>query len=267
MPIIHLIAGLPRAGSTLLCNVLAQNPAFHATATSGILEVLLAVRNDWSKIPSFAASPNPAGKELVMKGILNSYYSATTQPYVFDKSRGWLAHLPLAEMIFGRKAKVLVPVRDIRDVISSFELIARKYAATEALPQEKANPSAWATLEGRVKIWADGGSPVGSAYNRLQDAIQCGYRDRLHFVRFEDLTSKPAATMTGVYDFLGIPWFPHDFDNVQQVTVEDDVDYGFPADSLHKIRPKIEPMPPHWPEVLGKELGDQIKGYNALWSK
>jgi sulfotransferase len=267
MPNIHFIAGLPRAGSTLLCNVLAQNPSFLATATSGILEVLVAVRNDWGKIASFAASPNPAGKELVLKGILNSYYSGATQQHVFDKSRGWLAYLPLAEMIIGRKAKVLVPVRDIRDVISSFELIARKYASTEALPQEKANPAGWGTLEGRVQMWADAGSPVGSAFNRLKDAIQRGYRDRLHFVRFEELTRDPATTMAGIYDFLEIPHYVHDFNNVQQVTVEDDVDYGFPADSLHKIRPTIAPMKPHWPEVLGKALGDQIASYNQLWSK
>lgn len=33
----YFISGLPRSGSTLLANILAQNPRFHATATSGIL--------------------------------------------------------------------------------------------------------------------------------------------------------------------------------------------------------------------------------------
>ena len=33
----HFISGLPRSGSTLLANLLAQNPRFHSTATSGIL--------------------------------------------------------------------------------------------------------------------------------------------------------------------------------------------------------------------------------------
>ena len=36
---VHFVSGLPRAGSTLLMNLLAQNPKVHATATSGLHEI------------------------------------------------------------------------------------------------------------------------------------------------------------------------------------------------------------------------------------
>jgi hypothetical protein len=36
---------LPRAGSTLLQNVMMQNPNIHSTPTSGVIEFLLASRN------------------------------------------------------------------------------------------------------------------------------------------------------------------------------------------------------------------------------
>jgi sulfotransferase len=36
---IHFINGMPRSGSTLLCNILAQNPKFHVTPTSYVAEV------------------------------------------------------------------------------------------------------------------------------------------------------------------------------------------------------------------------------------
>ena len=39
---------LPRAGSTLLQNVLAQNPDFYATPTSGLIEIFLNARNIYS---------------------------------------------------------------------------------------------------------------------------------------------------------------------------------------------------------------------------
>ena len=32
----HVICGLPRSGSTLLCNILAQNPAFNVLHTSAL---------------------------------------------------------------------------------------------------------------------------------------------------------------------------------------------------------------------------------------
>lgn len=48
--IIHLMAGLPRSGSTLMCNILNQNPRFHATSTSGILDIVLTIRNQWENV-------------------------------------------------------------------------------------------------------------------------------------------------------------------------------------------------------------------------
>ena len=84
---IHMIAGLPRSGSTLLCNILNQNPRFHATSTSGILEIVLAIRNQWDNVVALKASKNKAGKNAVIKGILNNYFSTIDRPVVFDNSR------------------------------------------------------------------------------------------------------------------------------------------------------------------------------------
>ena len=41
-------SSLPRAGSTLLQNILGQNPDFYATPTSGVLELLFAARHYYS---------------------------------------------------------------------------------------------------------------------------------------------------------------------------------------------------------------------------
>jgi len=62
-PTIHFISGLPRSGSTLLANLLAQNPRYHSTATSGILEILFQVRNNWDKVAEFRAAPDKAENE------------------------------------------------------------------------------------------------------------------------------------------------------------------------------------------------------------
>ncbi len=72
MKTIHFVAGLPRSGSTLLCNILNQNPKFHATATSGILDIVLAIRNQWENVDTLKAAPNKPGKakpNKVMIGI------------------------------------------------------------------------------------------------------------------------------------------------------------------------------------------------------
>lgn len=237
---IHFIAGLPRAGSTLICNILNQNPRFNATSTSGILEIILAIRNQWENVAELRASPNKAGKDAVVKSILHNYYSIVERPIVFDKSRAWTAYIELAEHICKRKVKVLVPVRNVVDILASFEKLWRNQSHEWQFPQEKSHFFEWQTQEGRAGVWMRNDQPVGIAYNRIRDAISRGLADRLLFVEFEHLTNHPEHTMKAVYEFLGEDYYPHDFNNVEQTTSENDDVHGIPG--LHIIRPKVEPV-------------------------
>lgn len=254
MTIIHFISGLPRSGSTLLCNILAQNPRFHATATSGILEVLFQVRNGWNGVVEFQAMPEAesmAAKQRVLTAILTRYFGNIEQPVVFDKSRGWLAHLEMAEALLGYKPRVLVPVRDMRDVLASFERLWRKTAALGQTPDEAANYVGYQQMAQRLDGWASASGPVGMAFNRIRDALARGWGSQMHFVRYEMLTARPAETMAALYHFLDEEPFEHDFEHVEQVTVEDDRVYGFVG--LHTIRPRVQPQPAAWPGILGAD--------------
>jgi len=252
--ILHCISGLPRAGSTLLCNVLAQNPRFYATQTSGLLDVLFGVRNQWDNLIEMRAMDSQLSEQrklAVLRGIAQSFYGDVDRPVIFDKSRGWLAHMELLVTLFP-DARVLVPVRDMRDVLASFEKLYRKTSATRQLVAEGANYLAFQTVEQRLEYWTRYDQPVGLAYNRIKDALQRGWRDRLIFVDYDAFTRNPAGVMRNVYAFLEEPWFQHDFARVEQVTWEDDAVHGFAAGALHGIRSEIKPQPPQWPSVLGK---------------
>lgn len=245
----HFIAGLPRSGSTLLANILAQNPRFHTTGTSGIMDVMFGVRNQWHNLVEFKAAPNDAALLRVLRGILDSYYADVEKPVIFDKCRGWLSLIEMAEAVLGRRVKILVPVRDIRDVLASFEKLWRSNAKTTQVGQESANYFKFQTVEGRTDVWMQVDQPVGLAYSRIRDAISRGYLDRLYFVEFERLTKDPKKEMQKIYQFLDEKSFEHNFDDVKQVTWEDDSVHGFKG--LHDIRSKVEPIEPQWPKVLG----------------
>ncbi len=245
----HFIAGMPRSGSTLLANILGQNPRFHVTGTSGIMDVMFGVRNNWDNLVEFKAAPNEPAKLRVLRAILESYYYDVDKPVVFDKCRGWISLLEMAESVLGRKAKVLVPVRDIRDVLASFEKLWRESSKTKQVGQESSNYFKFQTVEGRTDTWMQVDQPVGLAYSRIKDAIVRGFRDRMLFIDFNRLTADPKREFDRIYKFLGEEPFPHDFDNVKQITWEDDSVHGFAG--LHDIRTKVEPMEPQWPKVLG----------------
>lgn len=261
---IHFVAGLPRSGSTLLANILAQNPEFHVSPTSGILDVLFLVRNSWNKIIEFQANPNDDGKLRVLKGILSSYYSGMEQPVIFDRSRSWLAHIELAESILGRKVKVIVPVRDVRDVLASFEKLYRTTSGTAQIPHEEQQYLQFQDMAFRVNFWAQKDQPVGLAYTRIKDAIARGYQDRMIFVPYEKLTSKPRDVMENIYDFLELTYFKHSFNKVEQKIVEDDRVHGFVG--LHKIKEKVEPQESQWQKVLTEEIAKNFAGLD-FWNK
>lgn len=263
MKTFHFISGMPRAGSQLLVNLLHQNSRFYASGTSGILDIIFSIRNTWDELIEFKANPNEEGKKRVLRGILDNYYADVEKPVIIDKSRGWLAYLEMAEMILARPAKVIVPVRDIRDILASFEKLWRKGAATRQIAQERENYFQWQTVEGRCEVWASKDQPVGLAYNRIRDALARGFQDRMHFVRYEELTRYPARTMMLLYNFIEEDYYEHDFNNVKQVIFEQDEVYGLGSD-LHTIRSKVEPQLPQWMEILGEQVSAKYQGAN-LW--
>jgi len=260
---IHFLAGLPRSGSTLLANILLQNPVVHVTATSGICDMLVQVRNGWDRNDAFQAMDRATSEKVkanVMRAMLQAYFGHVERPVCIDKNRYWAEFLEMAaELVGGRdRVKVLVTVRDLRDVVASFEKLYRRTSALGQVSQEAGMALKFKTALGRAEVFVDDAQPVGRAYNAIRDAVTRGWSDRMHFIDFEDLTRRPKETLQGIYRFLDVASHPHDFENVEQVTVEDDFVYGFK--DLHVIRAKVQPEPPAWPRVY-----DDAVFQSAAW--
>ena len=252
------VAGLPRSGSTLLMNILGQNPEFHVTPTSGILDILVGIRNQWNHNILFKTIPWDESERMlcnVLRHTMKGYFAHVDKRVCFDKSRGWLEFLELASVLTGGREKVraIVTVRDLRDVCASFEKLYRTTAATGQIPQEQADHTLkMKTALGRLEVFIDNAQPVGRAFNAIRDAVTRGWRRNILFVEYEALTRDPASVMQGVYLFLNEKPFKHDFENVAQLTYEDDALHGFK--DLHRIRRQVRPQPPQWPEVYDKTV-------------
>ncbi len=250
--VFRFASSLPRSGSTLLCNILAQNPRFHCSHTSGCLDVLFGVRNSWDALVEHKAHPLPVAKANVLKGILNSYYEDIDKPVVLDKSRGWVAYIEMLENILGEKAKIVVCVRQVADILSSIEKLHRATSKIKQPPGEAQNYFQFQSQEGRCEYWLRPDALVGLTLTRINDAINRGFGDRLHFVPYEKLTADPGITLDGIYKFLGEEPFKHDFDHVDQVTHEDDAIHGYI--NLHTIQNKVQFRPSDAAKVLGARL-------------
>ena len=254
---IFFINGMPRSGSTLLCNILAQNPEFHVTATSGLSELIKGVHDFWKTSPIIKASESPEKQLTIIKDLFQSYHSDTDRPVVFNKSRAWAGLIELVENALDRPIKIITTTRDISSILASMEKLYRKEIKNINSPFQSGPQMN--TLEGRLNVWAASDGLVGGTYNAILDAIYRGHRDKFHFVNYENLTRNPETTMKKVYEFLNKPYYNHNFSNVQQYTNENDAEHGFT--DLHTIRSNIQPQIDDSKSILGG-LYDRFGNFN-----
>ena len=264
-PRIFYQSSLPRAGSTLLQNILAQNPSFYVTPTSGLLELIFGARLNYTNSAEFKAQDVSAMKQAFLafsRAGMEAYFSSLTErPYVVDKSRGWGVHFDLLQMIFGTDPKIVCLVRDLRQILASMEKKFRINPDKSRSIENHANLSGTTTLK-RALINLQS-VPVGLALDRLLEVHQRGWNKKMLFLRFEDLTAQPAATLRRVYEYFEVPAFEHDFERVQQFTEEDDQVFGIPG--LHDIRPKVEPMALDYAGVLGRDAVRHVENHYAWY--
>jgi sulfotransferase len=127
-------SSMPRAGSTIIQNILGQNPEIFPTPTSGVFEMLTASRTIFSDGLEFKAQDENQmleGFKGYLKGGLYGFYNnITDKPYVIDKCRGWNAEWEFINA-FDPNPKVICMIRDIRSVYASLEKKFRKHPLTD----------------------------------------------------------------------------------------------------------------------------------------
>lgn len=252
-------SSMPRAGSTLLQNILAQNPDIHATPTDGVLELLFGARKNYTECPEFKAQDQ--GDMLgawrgFCRGGLKGYVSAlSTRPNTCIKSRGIGIHLEWFQAFMGEQPKVICMVRNAKAVFSSYEKLFRAAQESHQGIQNHAQLQG-TTAEKRVALWLRS-APIGLAMERFAEMRLRGTQGHCLIVRYEDLTKDPEAELHRIYEYLELEQYTHDFDRVAQVTQEDDVVFGM-APALHVVKPRVESPVNDWQEVLGRSVCEQI---------
>jgi len=230
---IHFISGLPRAGSTLLAALLRQNPRVQAGMTSPVGSLFTALLGQMSAVNEFAVFLTEEQKEAILKGVFDNYYADHQEKVVFDTNRLWCSKMPALAALFP-EAKVIACVRNCSWIIDSIEILVRRNAFN---PSKIFNFDATGTVYSRAEGLSAGNGMVGFAWNALKEAYYGTHANRLMLLRYETLTSNPAAALKAVYDFIGERSFDHDFNNLEFDAEEFDARLGTPG--LHRVGRKV----------------------------
>lgn len=250
---LHFISGLPRSGSTLIANLLKQNPEIHGESVSSMASIFGSVNASWSSIESNKEYRNDQAKLGVLNGILDGYYSHIDKPIVFDKDRGWVPLIGQLEAVLQRQVKMIICVRNPAEILTSFERMRKEnplfFTNVDAQLREGSN------IASRAYYYAGPDGAMGLSHRNLKDAITMGYIDRFLFVDYNRFCNSPKSQTKRIYDFFELPDFKHDFTKIEQEEKYNDLAIGLP--NLHKVKPSLEKTTVNCVEYLGLDLYEQ----------
>jgi sulfotransferase len=235
----HFISGLPRSGSTLLSAILRQNPRFQAGMTSPVGSLLSAMLGHFSAGSEFGPVITREQRQRLLRGLFDSYYAdAPEAEVVFDTNRLWSAKLPALKDLFPQ-SRVIACVRNVAWVMDSLERLyrANPYENTRLFNDDSERN----TVHSRVETLAQRNRLVGFAWSALKEAYYGAEAESLLIVEYELLAQAPEKVLRLIYDFVGEPWFEHDFKNVCYDAPEFDQALGLAG--LHRVRPKVTHEP------------------------
>jgi len=258
MKAFNVITGLPRSGSTLLCNILNQNPDFYASSTSPLSELLAMMVNKFSTSPEVQAGLVRDSEAMtdkcndVLTGIIEAWHADQADKVVFDKSRGWSFNALLLQQLC-EGAKVIVTVRDLRGVFGSVEKQHRRTALFDASPSGLDK-----TIFARADAMFAPTGMIGQCAVGVEDIVR-RFGNQVYLLQYEAFTLDPAAKLKEIYKFLEIEYFTHDFDNVENVAEDVDGLYlnKFPHEGSGKVTATNRQ---EWQEYVTPDIGSLIYG-------
>lgn len=235
----HVVGGLLRSGSTLLCNILNQNPRMYVSSTSPLFAGVSALSSVWSQSAEtrgMLVRDRDGMLERMTRttrAVCDAWYAHVDNPVVIDKSRGWNFDAALLGNVWP-DAKLITISRDLRSIYASIE---RRHLETAILDPNMGGK----TLIGRAKFMFSPDGPLGAALIGMEDL--CRRRpDNWHWLRYEDLCRDPATALSVLYEALGEDHYEHDFTNV--VNVAEDVDemylLKFPHEGCGPVRAPVD---------------------------
>ena len=203
------VSGLPRSGSTLLCQLLAQHPDVYSTGhSSPLVSVMENVRSTMSH-NDFSLAQLDVDFDLaynriqnVLRSILRGWFDETEKEFVVDKNRDWLR---MAEMLNDLHSdwKILVCIRDLTQIYGSIE---SQHSKTRFLNFADGTDSHGAMARAD-RLFSSGGvvgRPLGYIRD-IQDIQDKAIHERIQYVPFEYLTQNPEAAISEMFEWLGLP--------------------------------------------------------------
>ena len=215
------MAGLPRAGSTLLSTLLNQNPRIYSGPSSPVLGAMYATHENFQSNELYTGYPKPNQVNEIVGSVIEHWYSDIDKPVVIDKNRAWCARVPFIEGYIKQEAKIIVPVRRIDEILASILTMIKRNPFQEGQPrinfvdEQLVKFNVPISDETRCQyLLTNQGGIVWESLNALKLGVEEGHSDKFHYVDYNNLVKDPQNQLNLIYEFLGEESFEHTFDDL-----------------------------------------------------
>ena len=260
------MAGLPRAGSTLLSTLLNQNPRIYSGPSSPVLGAMYTTHENFQSNELYTGYPKPDQVNEIIGSVIEHWYSDIDKPVVIDKNRAWCARVPFIEGYIKQEAKVIVPVRRIDEILASILRMIKRNPFKEGQPrinfvdEQLVKFNIPINDENRCQyLLSNQGGIVWESLNATKLGVDEGHSDKFLFVDYNDLVKDPQKELNEIYEFLGEEPFEHTFENLSNNHREDDITtYGL--GDMHEVHSELKKVSTDPSEILPDSI---IELYNS----
>ena len=229
---LFFLMGMPRSGNTLFASIMNQNPELVVTANSITLEIMkdlfLLKQTD-----VFQNYPDHKSLDNMLDCVYDVFYKDWPQKYIIDRGPVMTKdNFALMQKHFKRPFKCVVLVRDLMDVLASFI----KWFEQEPM----AYPNTYGqNIEEKLFVLMKDDGAIAKALKAIQNSFN--YKGLCCYVKYDDLVSNTEQCINEIYKFLNIPYYPHQFQNLQQINING-LGYkdGVVGKNMHTIRNEIK---------------------------
>ena len=235
---------MPRAGSTVLMNILQQHPQIFTTGTCALSDLVqshVLVKSRFRE-QFQAMSVEQADKALygfVMSGIQGWFGALTPKPLVISKNRNWSGVFHMF-----KDSKYIVMVRDLRDIIESVEKLNSKTLALHTVDTQSHSLIYGMSENEKLNYYLRGNNAIsGTLYTEIPRMMEWYQKDpsRVLFVRYEDFTKDPFYILNKIHSFLHISQAYHyDLGNITQSELFEHDNAYFCERTSHVVQSKFQ---------------------------
>ena len=230
---LFFLMGMPRSGNTLFASLMNQNKDLVVTANSITLEIMkdlfLLKQTD-----VFQNYPDHKSLDNVLDCVYDVFYKDWSQRIIIDRGPVMTkGNFELMQKHFKRPFKCIVLLRDVMDVLASY------------MKWYTENPDSFVNRfnlkdddEKLGKLMNDNGA-VAKELKAIKNSFN--YKDQCYYLKYDDLVADPERCIKEVYKFLNIPYYPHQFQNLQQININGlGYNDGVMGKNMHTIRHEIK---------------------------